>query len=181
MVDSNRKDAESTKGILASIKKTMLEESGESPSDKHGAEKPVSSLSSHTSVVEELRQLIDEYTDLPKDLVKAVTQLDLETKTSDEKIGDDLLIELKELSEKSDSDREGENAISEPPLPDAIKQFIEGAVADMGIPVSRGDRELDGILALLFKIIAYRWLDQNLEPLVKKLVHAEIERLAKTL
>ena len=51
----------------------------------------------------------------------------------------------------------------------------------MGISTSRGDGDLDGILALLFKIIAYRWLDQNLEPLVKKLLRAEIERLAKTL
>ena len=71
--------------------------------------------------------------------------------------------------------------VSDPSVPEPVKHFIEVMAADMGISTSRSEGELDGILALLFKIIAYRWLDQNLEPLVKKLLRAEIERLAKTL
>ena len=74
MADSNRKDADSTKDILASIRKTMLEEPGQPLSDGYSGGKPVSVSPSDTSVVEELRRLIDQYSDLPEDLVMAVTE-----------------------------------------------------------------------------------------------------------
>jgi len=181
MVDGNRKDADSTKNILASIRKTMLEESGKPLSDGKGGGKPASVSFSDTSVVEELRRLIDQYSDLPEDLVTAVTELELETGNSTREIGDDPLIELEELSDNTSADGHRKFAASEPSVPDPVKHFIEVTAAEMGISTSRGDGDLDGILALLFKIITYRWLDQNLEPLVKKLLRAEIERLAKTL
>jgi cell pole-organizing protein PopZ len=55
---------------------------------------------------------------------------------------------------------------------------------DIGLPSFDGDENgegLDNTLALLFKIAAYRWLEKNLEPLVRELVQDEIERLAKKL
>ena len=179
MADSNRKDAESTKDILASISKTMLEESGKPLSDGYSGGKPASVSASDTSVVEELRRLIDQYSDLPEDLITAVTEL--ETGNSARERGDDSFIELEELSDNTGADGHRKFVVSEPSVPEPVKHFIEVTAADMGISTSRGDGDLDGILALLFKIIAYRWLDQNLEPLVKKLLRAEIERLAKTL
>ena len=181
MVDGNRKDADSTKNILASIRKTMLEESGKPLSDGKGGGKPASVSFSDTSVVEELRRLIDQYSDLPEDLVTAVTELELGTENSARERGDDPFIELEELSDNTGTDGHRKFVASEPSVPESVKQFIEVMAADMGISTSRDDGDLDGILALLFKIIVYRWLDQNLEPLVKKLLRAEIERLAKTL
>ena len=180
MADSNCKDANSTKDILASIRKTMLEEPGKPLSDGYSGGKRASVSPSDKSVVEELRRLIDQYSDLPEDLVMAVTEL--ETENSIREIGDDPLIELEELSDNTTSaDGNTKFVASEPSVPDSIKDFIKETAADMGISTSLGGGELDDILALLFKIIAYRWLDQNLEPLVKELVRAEIERLAKTL
>tara|TARA_B100001123_G_scaffold287861_1_gene320787 strand:- start:218 stop:763 length:546 start_codon:yes stop_codon:yes gene_type:complete len=181
MADSNRKDADSTKDILASIRKTMLEESGKPLSDGDSGGKPASVSSSDTSVVEELRRLIDQYSDLPEDLVMAVTELELGTENSARERGDDPFIELEELSDNTTADGHRKSVVSDPSVPEPVKHFIEVMAADMGISTSRSEGELDGILALLFKIIAYRWLDQNLEPLVKKLLRAEIERLAKTL
>ena len=179
MADSNRKDVDSTKDILASIRKTMLEESGKPLSDGYSGGKPASVSASDTSVVEELRRLIDQYSDLPEDLITAVTEL--ETGNSARERGDDPFIELEELSDNTGTDGHRKFVVSEPSVPEPVKHFIEVTAAEMGISTSRGDGDLDGILALLFKIIAYRWLDQNLEPLVKKLLRAEIERLAKTL
>ena len=158
----------------------MLEEPGKPLSDGYSGGKRASVSPSDKSVVEELRRLIDQYSDLPEDLVMAVTEL--ETENSIREIGDDPLIELEELSDNTTSaDGNTKFVASEPSVPDSIKDFIKETAADMGISTSRSEGELDGILALLFKIIAYRWLDQNLEPLVKKLLRAEIERLAKTL
>ena len=128
-----------------------------------------------------MRRLIDQYSDLPEDLVMAVTELELGTEHSARERGDHPYIELEELSDNTGADGHRNFMVSEPSVPDPVKHFIEVTAADMGISTSRGDGDLDGVLALLFKIITYRWLDQNLEPLVKKLLRAEIERLAKTL
>ena len=179
MADSNRKDADSTKDILASIRKTMLEDSGKPLSDGYSGGKPASVSPPDMAVVEELRRLIDQYSDLPEELITAVTEL--ETGNSARERGDDSFIELEELSDNTGADGHRKFVASEPSVPEPVKHFIEVMAADMGISTSRGDGDLDGVLALLFKIIAYRWLDQNLEPLVKKLLRAEIERLAKTL
>ena len=181
MADSNRRDADSTKEILASIRKTMLEGAGKPLSDRYSGAESTNISPPEKSVVEELRRLIDQYSDLPEDLVMAVTELELETGNSTREIGEDPLIELEELSDNTSADGHRKFAASEPSVPDPVKHFIEVTAAEMGISTSRGDGDLDGILALLFKIITYRWLDQNLEPLVKKLLRAEIERLAKTL
>ena len=179
MADSNRKDADSTKDILASIRKTMLEESGKPLSDRYSGAESTNISPPEKSVVEELRRLIDQYSDLPEELITAVTEL--ETGNSARERGDDPFIELEELSDNTGTDGHRKFVVSEPSVPEPVKHFIEVMAADMRISTSRGDGDLDGILALLFKIIAYRWLDQNLEPLVKKLLRAEIERLAKTL
>ena len=179
MADSNRRDADSTKEILASIRKTMLEGAGKPLSDRYSGAESTNISPPEKSVVEELRRLIDQYSDLPEDLITAVTEL--ETGNSVRERGDDPFIELEELSDNTGTDGHRKFVASEPSVPEPVKHFIKVTAADMGISTSRGDGDLDGVLALLFKIIAYRWLDQNLEPLVKKLLRAEIERLAKTL
>ncbi len=181
MADSNCKDANSTKDILASIRKTMLEEPGKPLSDGYSGGTRASVSPSDKSVVEELRRLIDQYRDLPEDLVRAVNELESETENSTQEMADDGLLELEELSDSTSADGDGKAVASEPLVPDSIKHFVEVTAANMGISTSNGDGKLDEILALLFKIMAYRWLDENLQPLVKKLVRNEIERLAKTL
>ena len=182
MVDSNPKDTKSTEDILASIRKTMLEEPGEHLPDPHSSgEHHITVSPSEKMLVGELRQLIDEYTDLPEDLVTAVSQLELEARNSTEEIGNDPLIELEELSENADSNGDRAGTASGSSLPSGFKDFLDETAADMSIPAALRNSGLDAALAILLKIVAYRWLDQNMEPLVRKLVRSEIERLAKTL
>tara|TARA_Y100000588_G_C14006217_1_gene817881 strand:- start:143 stop:691 length:549 start_codon:yes stop_codon:yes gene_type:complete len=182
MVDRNRKDAESTEDILASIRKTMLEEPGKHLPDEGNTGGSAGDPLSNKTVVEKLRQLVDEYTDLPEDLVMAVTQLELEGKNSIQALDDDSFIELKAVSEETNSDGDrGKNSASELTSPDGLKRVLEEVFADAEMSSSLRNSKLDGVLALLLKVIAYHWLDEKLEPLVRKLVHAEVKRLSRDL
>ena len=181
MADATRRDADSTKEILASIKKIMSGD--EADLELQGVENQETATFSRSdrSVVEELRSLIDEYTDLPEELVRVVSEL--ESEIQEERPGsahEPPPLKLKELTSSTDLDESASDAL----ISNSMRRFLEKMSEDIGLPSFDGDENgegLDNTLALLFKIAAYRWLEKNLEPLVRGLVQDEIERLAKKL
>jgi cell pole-organizing protein PopZ len=179
MADTTRTDASSTEEILASIKKIMLEDEAdlELP-DADNAE------TGDRKVVQEMRRLIDEYTDLPEDLVRVVSELESEMQGDDPEFDGDPPLKLKELTGSSDLDNGETSSGSDALISSAMRQFLEKMSENVGLVSfdQRGNtEELDNTLALLFKVSAYRWLEKNLQPLVRELVRTEIERLAKNL
>ena len=180
MADATRRDADSTKEILASIKKIMSEDEADVELQGVDNQETATFSRSDRSVVEELRSLIDEYTDLPEDLVQVVS--DLESEIQGDGLGSkyEPPLKLKELTSSTDLDERASDAL----ISSSMRRFLEKMSEDIGLPSFDGDEdgeELDNNLALLFKIAAYRWLEKNLEPLVRELVQTEIERLAKNL
>ena len=180
MADTTRRDADSTKEILASIKKIMSEDEADLELQGVDNQEPAGFSPADRSVIEELRSLIDEYTDLPEDLVRVVSELESEIQGDGPGSAQEPPLKLKELTSSTDMDDGASDAL----ISSSMRRFLEKMSEDIGLPSFDGDEkgeELDNTLALLFKIAAYRWLEKNLEPLVRELVQAEIERLAKKL
>jgi len=180
MADTTRRDADSTKEILASIKKIMSEDEADLALQEVDNGEATAFSASDRSVVEELRSLIDEYTDLPEDLVQVVSELESEIQRDGPGSAHDPPLKLKELTSGINLDEGASDAL----ISSSMRRFLEKMSEDIGLPSFDGDEngeQLDNTLALLFKIAAYRWLEKNLEPLVRELVQTEIERLAKKL
>ena len=178
MADATKRDADSTKEILASIKKIMSEDEAGLESQGVDNQETTAFSPSDRSVVKELRSLIDEYTDLPEELVRVVSELESEMQGERPGFADEPPLKLRELTSSTDLDEGGSDAL----ISSSMRRFLEKMSEDIGLPSFDGDEnggELDNTLALLFKIAAYRWLEKKLEPLVRELVQDEIERLAK--
>ena len=183
MADDTKKDDESTEEVLASIKRILSEDGLEASSSDRGQLKGTVSGATQSAVVKELRRLVEEYADLPEDLVQAVSELELVTLADDLDLPDGSLIELTEIKRERDSDISGgsESSILSSTV---MNEFLEKVADDLGLGSADENSctgDLDNMLSLHFKIAAYRWMEKNLESLVRNLVRDEIERLAKDL